>query len=206
MQRNTGTWNRLPDVRVVLAGVVVLAVACATGEDVASPTEPAPATDVSSPSPARDDDPLPTPPPSAERARVVRVVDGDTVVLSGIDVGTVDRSTGGRRARLIGVDTPEVHGATECFGRQASAFVEDALGGAEVLVDLDVQATDRFGRALVYLWHEGGFFNARLVAEGYALQLTIPPNVRYAELFTALARQAREDERGLWAACQTAPS
>jgi endonuclease YncB( thermonuclease family) len=60
--------------------------------------------------------------PSGERAaaaardEVVRVVDGDTVVL---------RSAG--KSRLIGVDTPEVFGDQECFGREASAFARRLL-------------------------------------------------------------------------------
>ena len=41
----------------------------------------------------------------------------------------------------------------------------------------------------------------QLVAEGYALALTIPPNVRYAEHFSNAARIARENGLGLWSAC-----
>ena len=53
---------------------------------------------------------------AAESDVVVRVVDGDTVVL---------RSAG--KSRLIGVDTPEVFGGRECFGREASAFAKRVL-------------------------------------------------------------------------------
>jgi micrococcal nuclease len=103
---------------------------------------------------------------------------------------------------LIGVDTPEVHGRSECYGQQASEFAKRELGGRDVLVDLDVQPTDRFGRALVYVWTaDGVLFNARLVEEGFAQQLTVPPNIRYADLFTALVRSAREGDRGLWSSC-----
>jgi micrococcal nuclease len=145
---------------------------------------------------------LPPAPASATHARVTRVVDGDTVVLAGIPVGKVDRATGGRHARLIGVDTPEVYGGVECFGRQASAFTKRELDGQDVSVDFDTQPVDRYARALVYIWRsDGTFFNGTLVAEGYAQQLTVPPNVRYAELFTSLVRQAREAERGLWSSC-----
>lgn len=143
----------------------------------------------------------PLPPSDAQEAFVVSVTDGDTIVLGGIDVGAVD-TAGGRKTRLIGVDTPEVFGRAECYGSAASEFTKGELSRRTVLVDFDVQTTDRFGRALVYLWTiEGVLFNAKLVAEGYALQLTIPPNVRFAELFTALAREAREGNRGLWDAC-----
>jgi micrococcal nuclease len=144
---------------------------------------------------------MPRPPSSAKRAHVVRVSDGDTVALDGIDIGEVQRSTGGHRARLIGIDTPEVYGEQECYGEQASAFTKRELDGEDVLVDFDVDTVDRYGRALVYIWQtDGRFFNGRLAAEGYASQSTFPPNVRYVELFSSLVREAREQHRGLWAA------
>jgi micrococcal nuclease len=125
-----------------------------------------------------------------EAARVTKHTDGDTLWLSGIG-----------KVRLIGVDTPEVFGGTECFGREASAFVERLLPlGSEVRYRLGVEERDRYGRALAYLWlRDGRFLNRLLVARGYAQPLTIPPNVEYAELFVRAARRAREAGRGLWA-------
>jgi micrococcal nuclease len=123
--------------------------------------------------------------------RVTRVVDGDTVILR--DLG---------RSRLIGVDTPEVHGEVECYGRAASAYTQRVLDGRRVRYRLGVEDRDRYGRALVSLWlDDGRFFNAMLVRDGYALTLTIPPNVEFAERLAALAREARRQQRGLWRAC-----
>jgi endonuclease YncB( thermonuclease family) len=52
------------------------------------------------------------------------VADGDTVVL-----------TGGETIRLVQIDTPEVYGDTECYGRQASALTESILPpGTRVLL------------------------------------------------------------------------
>jgi micrococcal nuclease len=125
-------------------------------------------------------------------ASVERVVDGDTVVLSGIG-----------KARLIGIDTPEVYGAVECYGPAASAYAKRMLpAGARVRYRRGVEPRDRYGRALVYLWlSDGRFFNGLLAREGYATPLTIAPNVQYASRFRALARAARRDHRGLWRAC-----
>jgi micrococcal nuclease len=145
---------------------------------------------------------VPGPPARAIRARVTRVVDGDTVVLAGIDAGYLDHKTTGRHARLIGIDTPEVFGSVGCFGRQASAFTRSALLGRDVLIDYDVDRTDRFGRALVYIWlTDGSFFNATLAEQGYASQETIAPDVRYADLFGRLVAQARDRNLGLWRSC-----
>ncbi|MEJ7798632.1 MAG: thermonuclease family protein [Solirubrobacteraceae bacterium] len=123
-----------------------------------------------------------------EAAVVTRVVDGDTIVLK--DVG---------KARLIGVDTPEVFGRRECFGEQASAFAERMLEGRPVRYEIGVEARDRYGRALVYVWlRDGRFFNELLVARGYARTLTIAPNVRYSKRLDLRARAARLAARGLW--------
>jgi micrococcal nuclease len=125
-------------------------------------------------------------------AAVERVVDGDTVVLSGIG-----------KARLIGIDTPEVYGGVQCYGPAASAYAKRMLpSGTRVSYRAGVEPRDRYGRALVYLWlADGRFFNGLLAREGYARPLAIAPNVEYAPRFRALARAAQDDRRGLWRAC-----
>lgn len=127
--------------------------------------------------------------PAADTDTVVRVVDGDTVVL---------RTTG--RSRLIGVDTPEVHGRRECFGAQASQFTKRTLRpGLRVAVRRDVEARDRYGRSLIYLTlPDGRSFNELLVARGFAVALAIAPNMHFAERFRELAGRARRAHVGLW--------
>ena len=132
-----------------------------------------------------------TPARSADRipARVTRHTDGDTLWLSGIG-----------KVRLIGVDTPEVYGRVECYGREASAFVRRLLPlGSRVRYSLDVEKRDRYGRALAYVYTgDGRFLNLLLVRRGFAQPLTIPPNDRYAPRFVAAARRARARHVGLW--------
>lgn len=125
-------------------------------------------------------------------AIVTRNTDGDTFWLSGIG-----------KVRIIGVDTPEVFGSSECFGRAASGFVKRLLPpGTHVTYRLGVDPRDRYGRALAYVWlADGRMFNALLAERGYATPMTIPPNVEYADRFVAAARRAREAGRGLWRAC-----
>jgi micrococcal nuclease len=129
------------------------------------------------------------PPGDTVAAQVTQHTDGDTLWLSGIG-----------KVRLIGVDTPEVFGEQECYGREASAFVErSAPLGARVRYRLGVGERDRYGRALAYVWlRDGSFLNRLLVARGYALPLTIPPNVEYEDTFVRAARRARAAGRGLW--------
>jgi micrococcal nuclease len=125
-------------------------------------------------------------------AVVTKNTDGDTLWLSGIG-----------KVRLIGVDTPEVFGQQECFGREASAFTKRVLPvGKHVRYRLGVDPTDRYGRALAYLYlDDGRMFNELLAERGYATPMTIPPNVDFADRFVAAARRAREQHRGLWRAC-----
>jgi endonuclease YncB( thermonuclease family) len=137
----------------------------------------------------------PDPPKAAVPAEVERVVDGDTFVA---------RVKGRReRIRIIGVDTPESvdpNRPDEPFGEEASNFAKRYLDGATVRLAGDVEPRDRYGRLLAYVWlDDGTFWNALLAAEGYAQQLTIPPNVTYAELFRRLVGEARAHDRGLWA-------
>jgi micrococcal nuclease len=125
-------------------------------------------------------------------ARVAEVTDGDTIRLDRLG-----------RVRLIGIDTPEVFGERECYGPQASAFARRMLPpGTRVTYRLGAERRDRFGRTLAYVYlPDGRLFNELLAERGYATTLTIPPNDRYADRFTAAARRARERHLGLWEAC-----
>jgi endonuclease YncB( thermonuclease family) len=70
-------------------------------------------------------------------ATITRVVDGDTVVLSGVG-----------RSRLIAIDTPEVYGRVECFGREASVYAKRLLSGRRVRWRRGLEPRDRYGRYL----------------------------------------------------------
>ncbi len=127
-------------------------------------------------------------------AEVVRVVDGDT-----IRVRIGERL---ERVRYIGVNTPEVHHprkGEEPGGREAMAVNRELIAGKHVRLELDVQDRDRYGRLLAYVWRDRVMVNAELVRRGFAQVMTIPPNVRYQQLFLRLQREARESGRGLWA-------
>ena len=109
--------------------------------------------------------------------------------------------------RLIGIDTPEsVKPGTpvECFAREASAFLARLVEGRRVRLELDVEERDRFGRLLAYVHRGNLFVNAEMVRRGYATVATFPPNVRHADDFVRLQREARQVGRGLWGACPPA--
>ncbi|MES1193709.1 MAG: thermonuclease family protein, partial [Solirubrobacterales bacterium] len=73
--------------------------------------------------------------PSSSTARVLRVVDGDTILVA------VDGQQ--ERVRYIGVDTPETvkpRTRVQCFGKRVSAANRRMVGGREVRLVADVEA------------------------------------------------------------------
>ena len=132
-------------------------------------------------------------------ATVVSVTDGDTI---DVDLGGAHEAV-----RLLGIDTPETHHPTkpvECYGAEASARTAALLpAGARVRLVRDVEARDRYGRLLAYVYRadDGLFVNRALVADGFADTLDIAPNSAHAAELAQVVSQARADGRGLWGAC-----
>src|SRR5437899_2522814 len=140
--------------------------------------------------------------------RVVSWTDGDT-----LRVALASRIV---RVRLIGVDAPEISRGDRAarqgeqlgkdvativrLGLQAKAAADRlAPPGTPVRVETDVQTHDRSGRLLAYVFlPDGQMVNEELVQRGWAMVLTIPPNVRYAERFVRAQQDARRHHRGLW--------
>ena len=139
-----------------------------------------------------------------ETARVVRVVDGDTIV--------IDRGGGNERVRYIGIDTPESvkpNTPDEFMAREASAANGALVEGREVVLERDVSDTDHYDRLLRYVWMREGdgwvFVNLELVRRGFAQVATYPPDVRWTDTFLVAQREAREAGLGLWGPVTPAP-
>lgn len=136
----------------------------------------------------------------ADGGIVTKITDGDTLRLR-LATGTEEK------VRLIGIDTPEVHGRgglRECFGKEASAHLARLLPlGSAVRVEIDAEPRDRYGRLLAYVFRSKDdlHVNLEMARAGYAAPLTIAPNVAYAERFVEAAAAAREAGLGLWSAC-----
>ncbi len=143
-------------------------------------------------------------------AVIVSVVDGDTIK---VRITEEDHPEEGEvvTVRLIGVDTPETrdpNDPVECYGAEATKRTKQMLPkGRTVYLEADVTDEDRYDRLLRYVWFEGKqdgkayLANELLVAEGYAVVSTFPPDVKYVERFTDAQDEAVEEERGLWPAC-----
>lgn len=131
---------------------------------------------------------------SATRVEVQRVVDGDTV-----------RLKDGRSVRLIGINAPELGrkgwGAepfAEAARQRLQALVAESAGRVGLVPGRERH--DRHGRELAYLQGaKGGDLGSRLLAEGLAYQIVVPPNSTLSDCQQAVERQARRAGLGLWA-------
>lgn len=125
---------------------------------------------------------------------VERVIDGDTIVVSGL--GPV---------RYIGVDTPE---AGEPFYHEAKKRNTELVGGRGLRLEIcGPSLHDRYGRTLALVYAGGVFVNEELLKDGLARTLIIPPcGVELADELRAVEKQALLGRAGMWAQDQDAES
>ena len=133
-------------------------------------------------------------------ARLVRVVDGDTLVV--IEGGQK------KRVRLIGVDTPEsVHpdkSRNTTKGIKASEYTKNLLKDTSLIYLVkDSQDLDRYGRELRYVWLDKDanvsnvddvktkMLNGILLVDGVAKQKEYKPNTSYTTIFKTIVLSAK---------------
>lgn len=147
-----------------------------------------------------------------EKVELVRVVDGDTVIVRKEDGNNI-------RVRLIGIDTPESvnpdNSKNTVSGKAASDFLKSKLEtGKDYYLEYDVEREDKYGRTLAYLWDTdrsqsdkeyiaSHMVNAMLINEGYATTMHIEPNGEYAKVFDEIKNNAKENKKELWTAKDT---
>jgi len=120
-----------------------------------------------------------------EQALVTSVIDGDTVELAD-----------GRRVRYLGIDTPE---SGEYYAEEATARNKELVEGKTVELQRGDRDQDEYGRLLRYVYVDGVFVNAELIAGGYAKAYIFEPDDRYSQILVQLEQYAKMRERGLWA-------
>jgi micrococcal nuclease len=103
------------------------------------------------------------------RARLKRVVDGDTVILD-ISEGFGQWLTD-ERCRLAGIDTAEMHGETKLIGEEARAHLIELLPpiGETLLIRSIKDKRCKWGRYMVEIWNGDELVNLRMVQDGYAV-------------------------------------
>lgn len=132
----------------------------------------------------------------SETYSVTKIVDGDTFW---VDNGTEK----GLKIRFIGIDAPESRRMFKreigYYGKEAKEYLTKILSNKKVRLVSDVDSLDQYDRTLAYVYLEDGtFVNAELIKNGYAVLMTVPPNVSFADYFAKLQREARDNNKGLW--------
>jgi len=129
----------------------------------------------------------------SEYGHVISIIDGDTVI--------VDIDGKKYEVRYIGIDTPEIdyeNNLIEFYGIEAKEKNEELVLEKYVELEKDISETDKYERPLRHVWIEGKMINEVLIKQGYAQELTIPPDVKYADIFLKAEIYARENNLGLW--------
>ena len=130
------------------------------------------------------------------KAKVARVIDGDTFVL-----------TDSQHVRILGINTPEIAHAgkpAEAFGDSASRFTESLIDGKNIKLTFEGKTYDMFGRILAYVWltntagKDSLFLQAELLKTGLARISHYPKGMRYYDLFYNLRRTAMHEYLGIW--------
>lgn len=135
-------------------------------------------------------------PEQEEDAKVLRVVDGDTLI------ARIDGQR--RRVRIIGIDAPEsVHPErpVQCYAKRASKATRNRLQGKRVKLIYDVKREDRYSRTLAYVELAGRDHGSWMIKRGYARAMAIEPNTSRKSEYSDSEERARSAGRGLWRAC-----
>lgn len=121
------------------------------------------------------------------RARVRRVIDGDTIILKS-----------GEHVRYVGIDTPE---RGESFYSMAKRRNKKLVSGVPITLEICVpERTDKYGRLLANVFVSNVSVNETLIKEGLARALIIPPcGLKVAGKYRALEAEAKRKSLGIWA-------
>jgi micrococcal nuclease len=137
--------------------------------------------------------PRPPHPSTRGQAKVVAVLDGDTIIIDG-----------GEKVRYAGLNTPETHHPDklpEYCGQEAYEANRRLVAGKTVHLEFDERRRDKYGRLLAYVYVESLFVNAELIRQGYAQVSTYKDNQRHHDEFARLQQNAIAARRGMWGGC-----
>lgn len=121
---------------------------------------------------------------SIKEVGVAKVLDGDTI-----------ETSLGERVRYIGINSPE---KGEAFSSQATEFNKALVLGKNVSLEFDIQAKDRYGRTLAYVFVDNALVNIEILKKGLAVLQTVGPNVKYQDSFVKAQKEAYEKCFGIW--------
>ena len=120
-----------------------------------------------------------------EESFVMRVIDGDTVVLANNET-----------VRMSGINTPETG---ECYYQEAKDRLNELVINKTVLLESDRTDRGKYGRLLRYIYVDNVSVNFLLVEEGYArVYDKYKEDTKYYTQMKLLEAPVKEAEIGVW--------
>ncbi len=130
-------------------------------------------------------------PGSLLKVRVVKVVDGDTVLLEG-----------GEKLRYAGINTLELHtesGKPEPFAREAYLRNKELTEGKTLCLERALRERDHYGRLLGELYFPNGTSVSEiLISEGFALVCYYEGSGKFFERYLEVQKTAIKKRKGLF--------
>lgn len=121
--------------------------------------------------------------PTKETTKVMKVIDGDTIVVAG-----------NRKIRLIGINAPE---KSDFHYEEAKNYLCSLVCNKTVILERDRINKDKYGRFLRYVWVEDMLVNEELLKAGYA-HTYILRNRKYENRLIKAEIEAMDNKRGIW--------
>lgn len=123
---------------------------------------------------------------SDQSCKVSKIADGDSF-----------ECTTGLRVRMIGIDAPEL--SQRPYGSESRRTLVSIMPiGSIIRLEYDRDPTDKYGRALAYVWVGDTLVNLEVVKRGYALAQSFPPNTTRQRQLDSAMKKAADAEAGLW--------
>lgn len=139
-------------------------------------------------------------PPNTVKATMVRVVDGDTIV--------VKDNGGEKKVRFLLVDTPETckpKTPVQPFGQKAKEFTKSCLPkGSQIYIEYGKSKSDKYGRCLGFIYYkdkESGkwtMLNEALVSKGLARVGYIYKDKEHLKELQRAQDYAKEEKLNIW--------
>lgn len=127
---------------------------------------------------------------SYREAKVIDVIDGDTIIV------LMDGMT--ETVRYLGVDAPEMKARNPEPGRKARTWNREQVGGKTVRLYVGSRDRDDFDRLLRLVIVDDLFVNSAMIREGLATSFNRPHDDICAPLFTGDMMFAYQNKLGIW--------
>lgn len=105
------------------------------------------------------------------------------------------------KTRFLAIDTPEISGKAEAYGKEASSFTCNTLSNAkkiEIEYDPNSNKKDKYNRDLVWVWVDNKLLQELLLKNGLAEVKYLYGDYEYTSHLQDVEKIAKEKKLNLW--------